>query len=769
MAAGKSLGSGYMPGGEAMAAQADAARRSAAIKGHALTPGRFLASSVVEPGTAPYNLLSGVMDATVAWKLDPTAAVLKKSSVARANAARFLPSEQELRTLAAQDAGLVDGARKTIIGEKVDAWLGSKRGEKALQWFADNDFETIRRGLGGDKVDVGIVKDLADARTIEEVDAILRPSLGLKAGLETRPKVGGFGMEVKRKAADLPFFEKVADSRLVKELPTGRIKYDDPTDATHQFELLMRDANLSPEAAAGFTRPFAEALMDGSFAGRRQADQIVYRALGGAKGKVAQSDAGRSFMNKVARRAGASDAEVLRSLMDEDITKTPIPGVSLGGVTQKVAPASYLTDYMDMGVDIDRSTLRGIRNATSKYARVMSSEKIQTPVTFLNHVTNDMWKPTALLRGAWTVRVVGEEQIRMAASGRLSLFNHPLSYLAWAMDDGDGRIAQIFQKHGRSIGGRGSTDVLGERFAKEGSTIIPDADALERELRDEASKFGEATNWKHQNEGWQGDGFAAEVHRETYIKGAAGHVEAVAENIDDAFSDPLVRMLATSPTNVVRDWFMTGEGNQIRQALINKHGAPLQSRADVDKAIQGARRKLNSILGKVDDVPTPTRGLTAGGMSTEEVATLQATRKAVRPGSPQVRDAIATGELNGVPIRDSRGRINKDFLAELKKVENLPDQMVGSAARHDTKWAAKPRRRHPGPLHQPDDSTVGQAEPLPDVPPELLGRGQEPHDRARPGRPAAPHQQRQGGQATEGRHRSSRVAQAGRLGRGHPP
>ena len=44
---------------------------------------------------------------------------------------------------------------------------------------------------------------------------------------------------------------------------------------------------------------------------------------------------------------------------------------------------------------------------------------------------NKAWKPFILLRGAWTARVVGEEQIRMWAADLDNVFTHPISAFAW--------------------------------------------------------------------------------------------------------------------------------------------------------------------------------------------------------------------------------------------------------------------------------------------------------------------------------------------------
>ena len=43
---------------------------------------------------------------------------------------------------------------------------------------------------------------------------------------------------------------------------------------------------------------------------------------------------------------------------------------------------------------------------------------------------SDFWKPFVLLRGAWLLRVVGEEQLRMYTKGYDNIFSRPLSVLS---------------------------------------------------------------------------------------------------------------------------------------------------------------------------------------------------------------------------------------------------------------------------------------------------------------------------------------------------
>jgi hypothetical protein len=45
---------------------------------------------------------------------------------------------------------------------------------------------------------------------------------------------------------------------------------------------------------------------------------------------------------------------------------------------------------------------------------------------------NKLWKPLVLLRGAWTIRIMMDDQLRVAASGQ-SMFNHPMRTLTYAL------------------------------------------------------------------------------------------------------------------------------------------------------------------------------------------------------------------------------------------------------------------------------------------------------------------------------------------------
>ena len=81
---------------------------------------------------------------------------------------------------------------------------------------------------------------------------------------------------------------------------------------------------------------------------------------------------------------------------------------------------------------------------------VTSTLATQTPPAVgraLDTYVGTIFKPLVLLRPAWTVRVIAEEQLRAVANGALGVLDHPIGLLARIFDD--------------SIGVRGS-------YAKEG-------------------------------------------------------------------------------------------------------------------------------------------------------------------------------------------------------------------------------------------------------------------------------------------------------------
>jgi hypothetical protein len=105
--------------------------------------------------------------------------------------------------------------------------------------------------------------------------------------------------------------------------------------------------------------------------------------------------------------------------------------------------------YLPKSVDIDKTLARygrvlGIKGtgAAEDPANLLRRSKYAawSSDAFLTHLQSTVWVPLALLRGAWTARVIGEEQIRMAASGLSNIFSHPIAHIGWTGERRDASL-----------------------------------------------------------------------------------------------------------------------------------------------------------------------------------------------------------------------------------------------------------------------------------------------------------------------------------------
>lgn len=156
---------------------------------------------------------------------------------------------------------------------------------------------------------------------------------------------------------------------------------------------------------------------------------------------------------------------------------------------------------------------------------------------------NRIWKPSRLLRPAWPLRVVGEEQFRIAATGFDSAISHPLSYLALVMGTRqDGRLSRLIDDAeigvdlatgGRtSLTGFGSNtaDALGTPWA----TVQEFTDAMNRAQR----------NWIIPTGGGSGGRFDPKAYINSKGEVTAGFVEAWTDLLARLHSDDITRRVA---------------------------------------------------------------------------------------------------------------------------------------------------------------------------------------------------------------------------------
>jgi hypothetical protein len=182
-----------------------------------------------------------------------------------------------------------------------------------------------------------------------------------------------------------------------------------------------------------------------------------------------------------------------------------------------------------------------------------------------------LWKPSVLLRPAWVVRVVGEEQMRMWAADLDNVFAHPLSALAWVIGRKPQRTRQLLQEERKIL----RDDYLADTFGLgRGETDIFD-DSLEL-----AMEWQQAASNSH-----AGILFGLDPRRargfKTVGKGEKGFYNAWSSEILQLHSDELASRIADATVvggpgseafenaiQKIKEDFWQGELSQWRKALI---------------------------------------------------------------------------------------------------------------------------------------------------------------------------------------------------------
>jgi hypothetical protein len=683
--------------------------------GKAVTVGRYTAGQVFEPGTRWYATLSGLIDAGVALGSDPTipaGGAIKAAAaagrvldtaggtsvvVARASGSpakraarefgeqrrspedfiagsdsfgsdnsgvnRILRSRDEglLSSTEAQSAlatirpniavagGLDEAPRKTVLPEKVAEWLDSKDGRRLRDYLiSETSFERMRQATKG-KIDAETLVRLADATD----DATVLDVLGPQLGVQIRDKFGVSRAALAAADGSNGFLaRRVAGNRtrLGAQMPGTHMDLENVDRAVDEVSRWGRNVKMKPEQIGVWTEKMARADgVNGRFAVTREMLASVRDDILAESGsKVSQRQ-----KTELTRMYDNYDVDLRRYAIDAVGENARVPGAIIDGQGKALPTAHLFVEYVNGSVPMPDA--RELRRATSNYVRLIDNAKLRGAYDGSNaiadFVTQQAFKPLVLLRGAWTVRVVGEEQIRLAASGMTSAFAHPLSHIALAMgrkggQDIKGDMMSLADEHieAMSRGSAGWKD-------RKGTVRIRDRVVLNRDDPNHAPRFA----------------------------------EALADEIGKMHSDPIVRRVLNglgdgdlTPTpgltgiDAVKDWFFNGTGRSLKDDIRAADKDGDRAWLDVKVADDGG---INSADGYIDSLLE--RAKTTAG------------------GDQRILDAIATGQINGKPLTAVTAggqRVpNRVAIKELQKVLNEgagPQHVPGSRLVHVKDGAA---------------------------------------------------------------------------------
>lgn len=492
------LGTGWFADPQSPQAQRAAAAARAyspqLYAGHAWTPGRGLAGFVSEPDTTPFTILSGLTDMAVALSpADPAGAVL--GVLGEANRVRqtfqVVPGAEDLvRNIdEAAEAGDI-GKVASLMDEAVpmakkrlawnadgstylaDAGAGIAerpfiRAKNPIQWLYGKDGSRVVEALANEpstygkwvalnrKVPIELVHQMTDDPA--QVRALLAGELG--TSLERIPK----------------YRVGIAYNRWLEDIGDLRIDLNNVDASVRNFELALKNAKVPAEQIRTVLDGFVDAYGRGDRYGAVESvfDSIRYQLLANGAPQEVADEIGRMFRNQGAAAnkywvssVTGNNADMLLKVGDDFV---PVHGPMLD--TERLASDLVLPDP------------RTVRRMVSSLRPVYETRPYMATIGVTDWAMS-VWKPAVLLRPAWTMRVLGEEQVRLAVSGT-GLLRHPFSYIAAILGDSstDSRLAKWLSNLGQDVG----RDEMIRAFERAG--LEPPAELLkQRSLLEKAAR-----------------------------------------------------------------------------------------------------------------------------------------------------------------------------------------------------------------------------------------------------------------------------------------
>lgn len=470
-AEGGVLGTGFFAGGRAQA-EADS-ERTLTINGQKATVGRAIANSTVgffaDPGDRAYDAVAGIAGFAVDVGLDPlawltggtaagarlaakagasartvgaieggvTGAVRARGALTAGDAAGVLARHGGMDDILTA-AGAVSGARRnTVLVEQASNFFRSK---DLLGKLAEADEYTIAKSWKqsrANRLDGNLIRRLGAAKTEEEVAAHLLDAVAhgdvTQAGV-----LRGSGHFVKShsltKRGPLKFLGP--NGKLAGIAPNGAIdagNADAIWESAEKLDSLLRQANVEEDFRKVFYNQMIQ-LDEGDYAGlmdvTSDALDFVGKRLGGdvevnLKGAVRQYGEELEAFRKYGVDSWGNPIDVpyagrkMRVGEDGDtITEVIVPTPQITSELNSLA--FYLPDVTE---------LRRAATKTRVLREVYTSKGWEMTADAARSVTRSLFKPLAILRPAYILRIGAEEQARLAAAGYDSVYNHPFRWL----------------------------------------------------------------------------------------------------------------------------------------------------------------------------------------------------------------------------------------------------------------------------------------------------------------------------------------------------
>jgi hypothetical protein len=388
------------------------------------------------------------------------------------------------------DVGLIDSVGGSLATNTIKAnqYLLGKRFAVVARIVANETSPSAISRLFNNKLDLDLVRQLADAPTSDDVLRILRENLAspnadptiarsmiLKAqvGLEVAQPMIKLSAPVNQKM--LYFIEKM-EGYLNNYVVRSAIL---PLDDLDRLGTGLRDWMNSAKVPA--------AIIDDTIDTLIKAEATTTRGVRTVRGKIIQDAFAKAQVAIVNERAGGSP-ELLAILQDNLkvagdskallteyanalIAKGDVPGVMIqDGNMVGLDGAVYVHQFLDDVIRLPdtKPIVKAIAKFEKNKLRVGNTAALAT----FSQDIGEVWKTAQLaFRISYIVRNIGEMQIRQYLSGHDTLLNHPMGYIAMLMANPNGnamqRLASRFAKYQNDIFDNSFRDPQAAKLATE--------------------------------------------------------------------------------------------------------------------------------------------------------------------------------------------------------------------------------------------------------------------------------------------------------------
>ena len=381
------------------------------------------------------------------------------------------------------DAGVITrGIRSTFHGPTLQQYLAGSKGQdfKKLLWEnADNPFEFMTRTKQS-ITDATLFADLKKLKSEsgitkydKQAEGIMDEFLSSKVVREGMDKAEGLGSARLIEATNMYVPEVIRGNGLQKAMKLyfapafGRlVDANDPADAlqnlyrfTLQSKAFLKQSEEGTDLANKLLNNAIDAYGKGGDIGA-SLNKVVSDWLEGDFRKVLIDSGVKESVAKAATkitREFSDDAKIASDMnkglygMDMNGKNFPLTEVLKGAGVDDVTNQTigralfstqlnntvYLPELNDV-IKASNQMNKNLRGNMTKLVDTIGGDKSESFIQFLDWYNSSVFKPLALLKPAWTVKVVGEEQLRLISRGLVSAPLAPIQV-----------IARVF---GRSVG-----------------------------------------------------------------------------------------------------------------------------------------------------------------------------------------------------------------------------------------------------------------------------------------------------------------------------